>query len=485
MSGKVQLIGAGCGRGLISVKALKALKKADVVVYDDLIDDNLLNEVRDDCKKIYVGKRFAMHCKSQPQINEILIEEAKKGQLVVRLKGGDSFVFGRGGEEYLALEAEGIACELFPGISSSIAVPESLGIPVTHRGVAQSFTVITGHTATDKCENYEALAKLDGTLVFLMGLNSIEKISRNLIQNGKSPKTPASIVCRGFSGREKRIDGILEDIASKVHLAETPGILVVGEVAGFHMQSSVDLPLSGKRIAVTGTKSFTGRLAEHLENLGAFVEILICLDIKEMTEAIPHDFKKYGWIVFTSANGIELFFKEIKRREADIRCFAHLKFACIGRGTAAKLKEYGIIADLMPEKYTAERLGEALAERCTGERVLILRAVSGSPELSRKLEEKGVSFDDYRIYDTVQCGMSFDDKRFADCHYLVFASAAGVRAFFEAHELPESKIVCIGDITAKELKRHTDREFEVADEHSVQGIGRLICEINGKHISRI
>ena len=173
MRGKVQLIGAGCGRGLISVKALKALKKADVLVYDDLIDDKLLDEVREDCKRIYVGKRFAKHSKTQPEINEILIEEAKKGQLVARLKGGDSFVFGRGGEEYLALEAEGIDCELFPGISSCIAVPESLGIPVTHRGIAQSFTVITGHSASNKTESYEALAKLNGTLVFLMGINSI------------------------------------------------------------------------------------------------------------------------------------------------------------------------------------------------------------------------------------------------------------------------------------------------------------------------
>jgi len=478
MRGKVQLIGAGCGRGLISVKALKALKKADVLVYDDLIDDKLLGEVRDDCKRIYVGKRFAKHSKTQPEINEILIEEAKKGQLVARLKGGDSFVFGRGGEEYLALEAEGIDCELFPGISSCIVVPESLGIPVTHRGIAQSFTVITGHSASSKTESYEALAKLNGTLVFLMGINSIAEISENLIKNGKSPDLPASIVCRGFSGREKRIDGCLGDIAEKAKLAESPGILVVGEVAGFHMESKGKGPLDGKRVAITGTRSFTSRLTEHLEELGAFVESMVCLELAPNPGEIPEDFSDYGWIVFTSANGIDIFFDEIKARGMDIRCLGQLKFACIGTGTASKLREHGIIADLMPEKYTAASLGELLAEKCAGEKILILRALGGSPELNEKLEEKGVSFDDRKIYDTVQTGSDFDIKKFEDCHYLVFASAAGVRAFFESQKLPNAEIICIGDITAKELKKRTDREFSVAKEHSVQGIGRLLCELN-------
>ena len=480
MRGKVQLIGAGCGRGLISVKALKALKKADVLVYDDLIDDMLLGEVRDDCKKIYVGKRFAKRSKTQPEINEILIDEAKKGRLVARLKGGDSFVFGRGGEEYLALEAEGIDCELIPGISSCIAVPESLGIPVTHRGIAQSFTVITGHSASNKTESYEALAKLDGTLVFLMGINSIAEISDNLIKNGKSRKLPASIVCRGFSGREKRIDGCLGNIAEKAKLAESPGILVVGEVAGFHMESKGKGPLDGKRIAITGTRSFTSRLAEHLEELGAFVESFVSLEINSRADGIPGDFQGYSWLVFTSANGIDIFFEEIKRRGTDIRSLAHLKFACIGTGTASKLRSYGIIADLVPDKYTASKLGDLLAEECNGERLLILRAVGGSPELNKKLEEKGVVFDDIKIYDTVQRTSDYDIKKFEDCHYLVFASASGVRAFFDNYELSDSQIVCIGDITAKELKKRTEREFTVAEEHSVQGIGRLLCELNSK-----
>ena len=478
MRGKVQLIGAGCGRGLISVKALKALKKADVLVYDDLIDDKLLNEVREECKRIYVGKRFAKHSKTQTEINEILIDEAKKGQLVARLKGGDSFVFGRGGEEYLALEAEGIDCELIPGISSCIAVPESLGIPVTHRGIAQSFTVITGHSASNKTESYEALAKLNGTLVFLMGINSIAEISDSLIKNGKSPKLPASIVCRGFSGREKRIDGCLGNIAEKAKLAESPGILVVGGVAGFHMESKGKGPLDGKRIAITGTRSFTSRLAEHLEELGAFVESMVSLELEPNLSEIPGNFNEYGCIVFTSANGIDIFFEEIKTRGMDIRCLGHLKFACIGTGTASKLKQHGIIADLMPEKYTAAKLGELLAEKCADEKILILRALGGSPELNEKLEEKGVSFDDRKIYDTVHTGADFDIKKFEDCHYLVFASAAGVRAFLESHELPSAEIICIGDITARELKKRTDREFLVAQEHSVQGIGRLICELN-------
>ena len=481
MKGTVKLVGAGCGRGLISIMGVKAIEGAESLVYDDLIDDELLGYAPSDCKKIYVGKRYAKHSKTQEEINRILIDEAKAGKRVVRLKGGDSFVFGRGGEEYLALEAEGINCRLIPGISSSIAVPESLGIPVTHRKMAQSFTVITGHTATDMKEDYSALAKMRGTLVFLMGLNSLSEITSELIRCGKPAKIPASIVCRGFSGRERRIDGTLGTIAEEAvrQRAETPGILVVGEVAGFHMESRGDEKLSGKRVCITGTKSFMSRLKTALEEEGAFVESVETLSLEKKAENIPNDFSEYDWIIFTSANGIDIFFDELKVRDIDIRKISHMKFACIGRGTEEKLRRQGIIADFVPEKYTARTLGKEIARKLNKrEKLLILRAEKGSVELTEELENAGVSFDDIKIYDTKFVpGKKGDDERIGDCHYIVFASAQGIKSFLSGHEIPEnSKIVCIGDITAKELRTHTDRKFLSAGEHSVRGILEIICE---------
>lgn len=483
MNGMVKLVGAGCGRGLISVMGVEAIKSAESLVYDDLIDDALLEYAPSGCKKIYVGKRYARHSKKQEEINQILIDEAKAGRTVVRLKGGDSFVFGRGGEEYLALEAEGIQCSLIPGISSSIAVPESLGIPVTHRNVAQSFTVITGHTATDMREDYSALAKLRGTLVFLMGLNSLTEITSELIKFGKPESLPAAVVCRGFSGRERRIDGTLGTIAEEAvrNKAETPGILVVGEAAGFHMESCGNEKLRGKRVCITGTKPFMARLRKALEGEGAFVEAVETISLRKKGENIPSDFSWYGWAAFTSANGIDLFFEELKRRQTDIRKIAHMKFACIGRGTGEKLREYGITADFIPEKYTAKTLGRELPGKMEkGEKLLILRAEKGSLELTEELERAKEAFDDIKIYDTEFVpGRKRDEQRIEDCHYIVFASAQGLKAFLSSHSIPESaQIVCIGDITARELKKHTDREFLSAEEHSVKGILEVLCSLN-------
>lgn len=485
MNGIVTLVGAGCGRGLISVMGMEAIKNAQSLVYDDLIDDELLEYASSDCKKIYVGKRYAKHSKKQEEINQILIAEAKLGRNVVRLKGGDSFVFGRGGEEYLALEAEGIDCKLIPGISSSIAVPESLGIPVTHRKVAQSFTVITGHTATDMKEDYSALAKLRGTLVFLMGLNSLNDITSELIKYGKSENVPASVVCRGFSGRERRIDGTLGTIASEAVLqrAETPGILVVGDVAGFHMESKVTEELQGKRVCITGTKAFMGRLKKALEKEGAFVESVETIRLIDKSDNIPYDFSKYSWITFTSANGIDIFFEELKSRKMDIRKISHMKFACIGRGTKEKLESHGIIADFVPKKYTAKTLGIELSKLIAkDERLLILRAEKGSAELTEELENASISFDDIKIYDTeFVSGKPGDDDRIEDCHYIVFASAQGFNSFIASHKIPENaEIVCIGDITARELKKHTDRKFISADEHSVKGILEVMFAREGR-----
>ena len=243
--GSVILVGAGCGRGLITLRGLEELRRADAVVYDDLIDDGLLSEARSGAELIYVGKRLGKHSMAQDDINRILISCAKRYARTVRLKGGDSFVFGRGGEEVIALRKAGVPYALVPGVSSSIAVPETLGIPVTHRKVARSFTVITGHTADGTGENYEALAKLDGTLIFLMGLRSADTIAANLIRCGKDPGTPAAILSNGFSANETRIDATLGTLGEMAKKAETPAILVVGPTADMHLLATIPGVLRG------------------------------------------------------------------------------------------------------------------------------------------------------------------------------------------------------------------------------------------------
>lgn len=473
--GKVTLVGAGTAKDLITVRGLEKIKNADVIVYDDLIDRELLDFRKSDCKLIYVGKRIGKHSENQQTINQILIEQAKKVKNVVRLKGGDSFVFGRGGEEIAALQKENITYEVVPAVTSAVAVPEFFGIPVTHRGVSQSFTVVTGHTATEKEESYEALAKLNGTLVFLMGLHNASYISQKLIESGKDKNTPCAILSQGFSGDGKRINCTLNCLPNAAEKAQTPAIIVVGEVSSFDFSGNEVLPLSSVSVTVTGTKHFVGKLRLALENAGARVKAYPYLEIIPFKAAIPQSFDEFGWIVFTSANGIEVFFEHLRKSKIDLRTLMHLKFACIGKGSADKLFQYGFIADYVPSKYTAEELGKGLAEIAgKEEKVLVLRAENGSSLLNDTLEKAGVNFEDVHIYSAVS-----DNSEAINCEtdYIVFASGSSVEAFFQSGgKLNNTTPVCIGDITAKKLSYYTERQFLTAKEHTAYGIISLLIE---------
>lgn len=463
------LAGAGCGRGLITHAALKAIKSAEVLVYDDLIDDELLEEVSDSCRLIYVGKRLGKHSKSQDEINEILAKEALTGKRVVRLKGGDSFVFGRGGEEILYLKEKGIVCETIPGVSSSYAVPERFGIPVTHRGVAQSFTVVTGHTASETEEDYKALAALKGTLVFLMGLNNAENIAQKLMSYGKPPKTKAAVLSRGFMQGERRLDGTLDTIGELSKKAETPAILVIGETADFMLTNLSEGEFKDLSFTVTGSRSFGSRLKDALTELGGYVNLINTLKIVPDEDNIPEDISGFSHIVFTSANGIRTYFDFLKKRRSDIRALGALKFACIGDGSAKELEKYGIYADFIPTEFTAACLGRELPKVLSkDDRVLILRAENGSIELSEELRKAGVDFEDKKIYHTE--GVSQEGMR-CESDYIIFASAYGAKAFFEKSDVSEkTRIICIGDITAAEVKAHTKKSCIIAKRHDINGI---------------
>lgn len=494
-TGSVTLVGAGCGRGLCTLAGLEAVKRAQSLVYDDLIDPALLSCCPEDARLIYVGKRSGRHSMSQPEINDVLIREAREGRDVVRLKGGDSFVFGRGGEEILALQEAGILYDIIPGVTSSVAVPEHLGLPVTHRGVARSFTVITGHTKDDSSENWEALARLDGTLVFLMGIQKLPEICKNLTEHGKAPETPASVLFRGYGIGEGRIDGTLADIVQKTEgKVLTPGIIVVGATAAMHLERTLRKPLEGCRVTICGSARFTDICRERLERDGAAARAAESIRIAPDPQEIPaaQEMMKYNWLVFTSRNGIRIFFDEMRRRKQDMRTLGGMRVACIGSGTAQELAEHGIYADFVPSEYTAQVLGRELPTVLKkDDRLLILRAENGSPMLERELEKAGVSYVNRAIYHT----LSADEPKNPDAgfdgsgdlaeeqpagnagEYIVFASAGGVDAYLKSNAVPGgARIVCIGEYTAQRLSEYGYSDFLTAYPHSADGIAQCIIQ---------
>ncbi len=504
----VSLVGAGCGHDLITLRGLAAVRDADTILYDNLIDEALLKERKPGCVCIYTGKRAGLHSMPQNEITALLIAEAKKGGHIVRLKGGDSFVFGRGGEEVLALQAADIPYEVIPGISSSVAVPEELGIPVTHRKTARSFTVVTGHTMDGTGERMEALAQLSGTLVFLMGLHAVNKISADLIHFGKNPETPASILCGGFSRGQLRLDGTLANISDRLSEAFTPAIFVVGDTAGMHLEKTFVRPLSGATVLVTGTAHFANKLTARLRTLGAEVDNEPCLAITPIPGSVPTDFSRASWLVFTSANGVELFFRSLKEQHVDARALAHLQYAVIGTGTRKALEDRGIFADFMPTEFTAETLGEELpAALKDSDRVWLLRASNGSPDLPLALDRAGVSYRDIAIYDTVPLsspgssveadlpdswktrtaaeqenvsGTPIKSRTFLPLSapdYACFSSGADVRAFFSQNELPPSTTgVCIGPTTLRAFRKECGGPAIMAKTHTADGICEAILE---------
>lgn len=495
--GKVYLIGAGPGDpGLITLKGLELLKICDAVVYDHLASESLLDWTRTDCRRIFVGKQIGHHSMKQPEINRILLTLAGEGLTVVRLKGGDPFVFGRGGEEVLALEQEGFPYELVPGVTSAIAVPECAGIPVTHREVSRSFHVITGHTQGRKdClpPDFELYGKLPGTLVFLMGLKQLPLIVKGLLDSGKPPETPAAVIEKGTLPEQRTVRAALINLEKRVAEAglKTPAVIVVGEVAAYNMCSALDKPLSGFRVGITGTERFAGKLTTLLETKGASctwiyaMDLLSKADLPEMQNACKN-LGAYSWLIFTSANGVTLFFQGLLKAGRDFRALGRLKLAVIGPGTAEKLREYGFLPDYMPEEYSAKALGTGLARfLAKDDRVLIPRSMGGSRELTEALEKTGAAIDDIILYEVK--GREKTDLSEAgrfDC--LVFASASGVRSFFQDSRIlkklflnraePDNtpKLICIGRVTAAALESLGLKADVTAETYDIRGLAEAM-----------
>lgn len=505
--GKVYLTGSGCGdAGLLTLRALEALRSCDAVVYDSLVSDVLLQWTAPDCEKIYVGKRFGSHAMKQSEINAVLVDQARAGKTVVRLKGGDPYVFGRGGEEFLALQEAGIYCEEIPGISSAIAVPAAAGIPITHRGLAAGVTVVTGTAAEENGQaglhlDFDTLARLKGTLVILMGMHHLEEIAEGLLAAGKDPSTPCAVVMEGTTTRQRCLRTVLSRLYGEASGQgfTSPAVIVIGAVAKLRLLSErgreekETLSLSGVTVGATGTPHFVAKLSAALAEKGADVCDMGFMEVRPNESPLP-DLSDCGWLVFTSPNGVGVFLDKMKRERKDLRILCGKRIAVIGAGTAAALEESGFYADYMPEVYDAGHLAEGLAEKIQeewqdgcGDKIsaVFLRARQGSEALPRIFAEKGIPFLEYPLYD-----LEFQEEKRAavirkEPDYLVFGSAMGVRAYFEGLEQVgavngKSRYVCIGKGCGEELKKHTGRSFITARESSVEGVAAAICQSFGQ-----
>lgn len=492
--GMVYLVGAGPGAwGLMTLRGFELLKSCDALVYDHLASEEFLSCLKEGCRVIYVGKQAGHHSMKQEKINQLLISLAKEGLDVVRLKGGDPFVFGRGGEEILALKKEGIPWELVPGVSSAIAVPELAGIPVTHRQISRSFHVMTGHCVegdSSLSERVRACGSMEGTLVFLMGRGQLKTIVQGLIEGGKAKETPATIVEKGSLPGQRIIRAPLFSLPQKADEAgiQTPAIIIVGETASYDFlcpKEETKGPLEGVHVGMIGTGSFQERLEAALRKEGAVPEPLLTLKLISYaaSPAMARAYSRldlYSWLLFTSANGVRLFFEGLTAAGRDLRALGHIKFAVIGPGTRDELKKYGFLSDYMPKVHSAQGLAEGLCSLLPADagRLLIPRSEDGSRELTRILHEAGILFDDiplYKLADQASCPSFLPKEGWPD--YVAFASASGVRSFFGKSCLqkeggwPErTKALCIGALTAEALLEYGKDPDVTATSYDIEGL---------------
>ena len=496
--GIVYLVGAGPGDyKLISVRALEYIQIADTIVYDRLADDRLLNAARPDVELIYVGKASSDHTMGQEDINQLLVDKAKEGKIVVRLKGGDPFVFGRGGEEALLLVENQVPFEIVPGITSAIAVPAYAGIPVTHRGIATSFAVVTGHEDPTKAEStikWSHLATAVDTLVFLMGVENLPHITKNLIQHGRAANTPAAVIRWGTKPEQRVLVTTVGQAAAAVTAAglKPPAIFIVGEVVTLRAKLAWfdQRLLFGKTVLVTRAREQASVLTAELEALGAQ-----CIEAPAIKLVPPESYDEldgaievlptYNWLIFTSVNGVDYFFDRLQKSKRDSRALGNARIAAIGAQTAAKLKEYGILADIVPLEFRAEGIVEALTGRIEpGMSVLIPRALVARDILPEKLREMGAKVDVVPVYRTLtgdtDGNMLAEKLKRGEIDLVTFTSSSTVTNLLSLlgsqgiELLKNAKIACIGPITAGTCIELGIHPHVIAEEYTIKGMVKVI-----------
>ena len=498
--GKVVLLGAGPGElDLLTIKGEKLLKKADCIIYDRLINPGMLDLVPEDSEKIYVGKMNHKHTMPQDEINKLLVEKAKEHDLVVRLKGGDPYVFGRGGEEALFLKENGIDVEIVPGISSSIAALGAAGIPITHRGLAKGFQVITAHSKKDEAADIDYSSLLDETvtLVFLMGLAHVGEIARGLVDAGRKENTPVAVISNGTTNHQKKVIGTLADIEDIVNNSDivSPAIIVVGEVVTLNSELNYfeKRPLFGKKFFLPIISAFDysfeegikigarNELKDMLEADGAevvTVETGVISPIKcDMT---PLKESKAGdWIVFTSANGVKSFFWNLAEAGLDARSLGGLKIAAIGSKTGKVLQKFGLCADLISTLQNGVDLAKALnKEDIAGRNVIWFTTADSSLGMETTLD-KAAKLQKIICYENKKVDIDFSQELLADiaeCDGAIFTCASNAKATIPFINNMPKQIFSIGPACSSKIKEYVDDNIIEADISSYDGIVEIIGE---------
>jgi uroporphyrinogen III methyltransferase/synthase len=520
VSGRVYLVGGGPGDpGLLTARALELIAQADVILYDRLIPPEALEGARADAELLFVGKEGGGESVPQEQTEALMVNRAQEGRTVLRLKGGDPFVFGRGGEEALTLREAGIAFEIVPGVTAGVAAAAYAGIPVTHRGLATGVALITGHTRADAPDapdasaeaigssgvggatafggapesdesdlDWEALAAFPGTLVFYMGVRQLPRIARSLVDAGRPPFEPVAIVERGTLPDQRTVSGTLATIAARALEAgvRPPAITIVGPVAELagRLEWRPTRPLRGYTVAVTRARDQASGLARNLRELGATVVQAPVIRTRPLQESSPLDLSGYDLVCLTSPNGVRALFERLARAAhppRDARALSGARVAAIGPGTARALREHGIDADVVPERFVADSLVEALAELPVS-RALVARARQARDVLPDALRARGAQVDVLELYETIAEPLPprvLAQARAAD--YVTFTSSSTVRFFLAAAggaaELsPDTRIVSIGPVTSETLREHDLAPHIEAQRHDIAGVVQAILE---------
>ncbi|MDN5301512.1 MAG: uroporphyrinogen methyltransferase / synthase [Thermoanaerobacteraceae bacterium] len=509
MEGKVFLVGAGPGDpGLLTIKAAEIIRQADSIVYDRLANPEILELARDDAELIDVGKEPDSHPVPQEEINEILVEKALEGKRVVRLKGGDPFVFGRGGEEALFLAKNDIPFEVISGITSAIAVPAYAGIPVTHREMSSALHIFTGHGCAGKRKDidWKILSKLDGTLIFLMGINNIDHIVENLLMYGKSPETPIAVIMEGTTPYQKTVSGTLSDILEKAKATgiKNPALIVVGDVVNLSrnldwyemgLKQSREKKLSGKRILVTGIFPEEDGIKPETEKEEIFLlkdegaEVIHCPVLKispvyQDLEELLEEIESYDLLVFTGKNGVESFIKALRKKRFDIRRLKSVRIAATGARTRQILEEHFLYPDIVPEEYTSANLLEMLREEKSGKNAAVVTSDIGGEKLVEGLKRAGfkarkvVAYKNEPNYEKKEKLMKELDR---GIDIAIFTSPSTFRYLQilsgEAFEKIRSvRIAAIGPTTKKAIENEGFKVDIMPEEHTFEGIIREILK---------
>lgn len=488
--GKVYIAGAGCGNeGLITVKLKSVMEKAECIIYDRLVNESILQYMKPDAELIYMGKENVEGGELQKKINEIIVEKSREGLTVLRLKGGDPFVFGRGGEEIEALIAENIDFEVIPGISSAIAVPAYAGIPVTHRGINTSFHVFTGHMKKDGIEHdYETVAKLEGTLVFLMGLGNLEKITENLIKHGKMPETPVAVIKNGTTAKQETYIGTLGTIAGIVreNNVKAPVIIIIGEVVNLRekMKWFENMPLFGKNILVTRNRDKQEEITNKIIELGGQAINIPFINIEYLDFEMP-DLSKYSTLLFNSLNSVIGFMRKIE----DMRVLGHLKIGVVGKKTDEEMKKYRIIPDFYPKEYTVEKLAaESVNFTEEGENILFIVSNLSPVNEEKYTELYKRNYEKLVVYNTHKLKIDSEKakKYVKESDILMFLSSSTFESFADSIHLSENDemkgilskkiLASIGPVTTKTIEKYGLKVEIEAEEYTENGLLRAILD---------